>query len=156
MPDIKHAIVIEAEPQVIFPLVSTAAGFSKWWAEDVTADNPPGSVVLGFFKRATTYGLRPVSLRPPLQAHWVCETGKEWAGTKLLFDLKPDGKNTALRFTHADWQAETDYLVSCTTTWGELMFRLKAAAEGKTPGPLFPRTAWLTEFACPYRNPCPS
>ncbi len=30
-----------------------------------------------------------------------------------------------------------DYFVSCNTTWGELMFRLNAAAEGKTPGPLF-------------------
>jgi hypothetical protein len=42
-----------------------------------------------------------------------------------------------LRFTHADWAADTDYFVSCTTTWGELMFRLKSAAEGKSRGPLF-------------------
>jgi hypothetical protein len=39
-----------------------------------------------------------------------------------------------------DWRAETDYFVACTTTWGELMFRLKATAEGKTPGPLFSAT----------------
>jgi hypothetical protein len=44
---------------------------------------------------------------------------------------------TTVRFTRADWKEETDYFVSCTTTWGELMFRLKAAAEGKAPGPLF-------------------
>ena len=42
-----------------------------------------------------------------------------------------------MRFTHAEWQAETDYFVSCTTVWGELMFRLKAVAEGKPRGPLF-------------------
>jgi hypothetical protein len=28
-------------------------------------------------------------------------------------------------------------MVMCTTTWGELMYRLKAAAEGKKPEPLF-------------------
>ena len=56
---------------------------------------------------------------------------------KTFGELAPDGGNTLLRFTHADWQAETDYFVSCTTVWGELMFRIKAAAEGQTPGPLF-------------------
>jgi hypothetical protein len=35
------------------------------------------------------------------------------------------------------WQAETDYFTSCNTAWGELMFRLKAAAEGKPRGLLF-------------------
>jgi hypothetical protein len=37
-------------------------------------------------------------------------------------------------------RAETDDFVACTTTWGELMFRLKATAEGKSPGPLFSST----------------
>jgi hypothetical protein len=42
-----------------------------------------------------------------------------------------------VRFAQLDWKAETDYFTSCNTTWGELMFRLQATAEGKTPGPLF-------------------
>jgi len=32
------------------------------------------------------------------------------------------------------------YFISCNTTWGELMYRLKAAAEGKTVAPLFSAT----------------
>ncbi len=63
---------------------------------------------------------------------------EEWNGTRLLFELvEQKAGRTLLRFSHADWKAETDYFVACTTTWGELMFRLKAAAEGRTPGPLF-------------------
>lgn len=64
-------------------------------------------------------------------------TGKEWDGTRIVFALKEDQGKTTVRFAHADWKAETDSFVSCNTTWGELMFRLKAAAEGKAPGPLF-------------------
>jgi hypothetical protein len=67
----------------------------------------------------------------------LCETGAEWAGTRLLFHLVAASNGTLLRFTHAGWSSETDYFVNCTTTWGELMFRLKAAAEGKPRGPLF-------------------
>jgi hypothetical protein len=46
-----------------------------------------------------------------------------------------------LDFFHAQWRSETPYFTSCNTTWGELMFRLKAAAEGKPRGPLFRRSA---------------
>jgi hypothetical protein len=141
MPTIKHSIPIEASPEQIFPLVSSGHGFSQWWAADVTEDVPRTVVSLGFFNRATVYNLQPVRIVAPRDAEWACESGEEWNGTKLIFHLaeqKPG--RTLLRFSHADWRTETDYFVSCTTTWGELMFRLKAAAEGKTPGPLFSAT----------------
>jgi hypothetical protein len=137
MPDIKHSIQIEAPCRLVHPLVASAKGFSQWWAADVTEDSASGNVELGFFNRATTYGLHPVQIAAPKRAHWLCQTGKEWSDTRLLFDLTELKGKTLLRFTHADWQAETEYFIACTTTWGELMFRIKASAEGKTPGPLF-------------------
>lgn len=140
MPEIKHSIQVAAEARLIHPLVATAKGLSRWWAADVTENQATGSVELGFFKRATVYGLHPIQIAAPRQAHWLCQTGKEWTGTRLLFDLNEQNGQTLLRFTHADWQAETDYFVSCNTVWGELMFRLKAEAEGKKPGPLFTGT----------------
>jgi hypothetical protein len=140
MPDIKHAIQIDASPAAVFPLVGTADGFKEWWAADVTEDRAAASVELGFFNRSTIYRLRSNSIAAPLRAHWLCDSGKEWNGTRLLFDLADQNGRTQLRFTHAGWSAETDYFISCNTTWGELMFRLKSAAEGKKPGPLFTGT----------------
>jgi hypothetical protein len=140
MSDIKHSIQIDAAAQLVHPLVASAKGFSQWWASDVTEDKTSGNVELGFFNRATVYGLHPIQIAAPHQAHWLCQSGKEWSGTRLLFDLAEQNGKTLLRFTHADWQAETDYFVACTTTWGELMFRIKAVAEGKTRGPLFTGT----------------
>lgn len=135
MPDIIHSIQIAAKPEAVYPLVAAAKGFAQWWAADVI--EPDGAVELRFFNRTTEYRLRLQANQPPLQAEWVCETGKEWSGTRIVFRLTAGGPGTVLRFTHAGWQAETDYFVSCNTTWGELMFRLKAAAEGKSRGPLF-------------------
>lgn len=141
MPTIKHSIVIDAAADKIFPLVSSGRGFTQWWAEDVTEDVPRDFVSLGFFNRSTVYTLHPAHIVAPDEAAWACQSGEEWIGTRLLFSLEPQKEGrTLLRFSHADWQAETDYFVSCTTTWGELMFRLKAVAEGKTPGPLFSAT----------------
>jgi hypothetical protein len=135
MPDIEHSVQIAAKPEVIYPLVATAEGFRKWWAADVT--EPTGAVELGFFNRASVYRLQLQTEKPPIEVEWSCETGAEWTGTRIRFRLEAGKAGTLLRFTHADWQATSDYFVSCNTAWGELMYRLKAVAEGKTLGPLF-------------------
>jgi uncharacterized protein YndB with AHSA1/START domain len=138
MPDILQRIQIAAPPSTVYELAGTAEGLTRWWAEDVV-QREDGAIELGFFDRATVYRLRAASLRRNELASWRCETGQEWQGTTLEFVLQPDKSGVVLRFSHRDWQAQTDYFVSCNTTWGELMFRLKAAAEGKSPGPLFSR-----------------
>ena len=135
MSDIQHSIQIASKPETIYPLVATAKGFGQWWAADIT--EPAGAVELGFFNRTTVYRLRLKADRPPVHAEWMCETGDEWNGTHILFRLEDRGSGTLLRFTHGGWRSETDYFVSCNTTWGELMYRLKATAEGKPHGPLF-------------------
>jgi uncharacterized protein YndB with AHSA1/START domain len=135
MPDIRHAVQIAAKPEVVFPLIATGPGFSAWWAEDVTEKD--GASELGFFNRSTLYRLRMQAQEPHRRAEWQCETGTEWKDTRLIFTLEPQASGTQLRFTHAAWASETDYFLNCNTTWGALMLRLKAAAEGKSPGPLF-------------------
>jgi hypothetical protein len=137
MPDIKHCIEIDSTPEHIYPLVASGAGFSLWWAADVTEHESGGIAELGFFNRATIFRLKRTRAAASIETEWLCQTGGEWQNTKLRFRLQPSDRRTVLRFSHADWLNETDYFVTCNTTWGELMFRLKAAAEGKSPRPLF-------------------
>jgi hypothetical protein len=75
--------------------------------------------------------------KPPSNAEWVCETGDEWSGSHITFRLEDTKTGTLLHFTHGGWRSESAYFISCNITWGELMYRLKAVAEGKSPGPLF-------------------
>lgn len=138
MPDIRHMIQAAASPDRVYALASSGSGLAEWWAEDVFEEGDhPGTVTLGFFNRSTVYRLRPQRMEPGKHAEWLVETGKEWGGTRLLFSLEARGEGTVLRFSHAGWREETEYFVQCNTTWGALMFRLQAAAEGKHPGPLF-------------------
>src|SRR6266567_5448491 len=135
MADIRHSIQITSKPETIYPLVATANGLGQWWAEDINQSG--GAVELAFFNRATVYRLRLKNDKPPAEAEWSCETGEEWNGTRISFRLDQNKSGTLLRFIHGAWRAETDYFMNCNTTWGELMYRLKAAAEGKSRGPLF-------------------
>jgi hypothetical protein len=135
MADTRHSIQIAAAPEAIYPLVAAAKGFGERWAADIMES--AHTVDLGFFNRATVYRLKLVADQPPVHADWVCESGDEWGGTRISFRLEARAGGTMLRFTDAGWRSETDYFLSCNTTWGELMFRLKSAAEGKSRGPLF-------------------
>ena len=74
-------------------------------------------------------------------AGWICETGDEWNWRHLIFRLEARGAGALLRCAHAGWRAETAYFTSRNTTWGEMMFQLKAAAEGKPRGALFQAAA---------------
>jgi len=129
------SVSIDALPERVFPLAATPRGLARWWATDVSERE--GRADLGFFKGSTTYRLQPVRSVAPDAVEWRCLGEGEWTGTRLVFELTKTDDKTRLRFTHADWKAETDYFIDCTATWGELMYRLKATAEGKSPGPLF-------------------
>ena len=135
MPELIHSIEISATPRVIYPLVSTAEGLATWWAEDTR--NMEAGVELAFFDGASVYRLRPLTFAPPATAAWLCETGKEWAATRLVFHLAARGETTAVRFIHEGWREATPYFVSCNSAWGALLYRLKAVAEGSSLGPLF-------------------
>jgi len=139
--DIRHSLQTSATPDQIYPLVATAEGLGKWWATDIT--QPGETVDLGFFNRTTVYQLRLTTQEAPVTAEWVCESGDEWSGTHIVFQMEANKTGTLIRFAHAGWRSESPYFVSCNTTWGELMFRLKAVAEGRTPGPLFTREGWV-------------
>jgi hypothetical protein len=135
MPELIHSIEITATPRVIYPLVSTAEGLAKWWAEDVV--QVEAGVELAFFNRTSVYRLRSLTFAPPATASWLCETGKEWASTRIVFYLASRGDKTDVRFLHEGWREATPYFFSCNSAWGALLYRLKAVAEGSTIGPLF-------------------
>jgi uncharacterized protein YndB with AHSA1/START domain len=139
MADIRHLITIDAPRERVFPLIASGSGFARWWAAEVIEDYSTGIIEVAFFNRASVYRFKPIQGSTSWTTEWMCQAGQEWTGTRLLFELTETSGKTQLGFTHADWKAETNDFVSCKKVWEELMRRLKAAAEGKCLGPLFPK-----------------
>jgi uncharacterized protein YndB with AHSA1/START domain len=136
VPDISHLINIAVPPTTVFPLVAAGPGFRQWWAEDVVVAQD-GSAELGFYDRQTVFRLRPQTHLTERRATWVCDKGGEWAGTRLTFLLTSTDSGTLLRLEHADWREESELFTRCNTTWGALVYHLKAVAEGRSHQPLF-------------------
>ncbi len=103
----------------------------------MTEDYSTEIIEVAFFNRSTVYRFKPMKTSSPWTTEWMCQTGREWAATRLIFELRETNGQTLLDFTHADWKAETDCFLSCQKVWQELMLRLKATAEGKDLGPRF-------------------
>ena len=82
--------------------------------------------------------MKIIELTPPRRVVWRCVDGPdEWKGTTLTFDLRADGDETVVVFTHAGWHEPVEFMHHCTTAWGYYLLSLKHGLEGAkaTPWP---------------------
>jgi uncharacterized protein YndB with AHSA1/START domain len=137
MPEIRHLISIEAPPETIYTALATSAGLASWWTADSTADDTVGGKAeFGFDHKSVIFRMKIETLAPGRQVVWSCRgDNPEWVGTTLTWTIEPSDGGSLLRFTQSGWRDMTDMVATCNSTWGELMYRLKASAEGKNPGP---------------------
>lgn len=137
MSAIRHLISIEAPPQKVYALLATSAGLASWWTADSNADAAVGGkATFGFDNKSVIFRMTIEQLDPPALVVWKCDgDNPEWVGTTLSWGIEPADGGSRLRFAQSGWKSMTDMVATCNSTWGELMYRLKAHAEGKNPGP---------------------
>jgi len=137
MADLHHEIEINAPAEKVYAAITTQEGLRGWWtADSVAQPHVGGTAEFGFYNRAIVFRMRIEELKPGKRVVWAClGDHDDWKGTRLTWEIsEKDGKST-LHFTHANWRSTGSFFASCNSTWGELMYRLKAYAEGKAPGP---------------------
>lgn len=142
-----HEILIQAPAEAVFRLLATREGIAQWWTDDADANPNVGYVNrLRFDCGAVEMPFRVDRIARPRTLEWTCVTGDkvpgEWVGTRIVaaINTQPDG-GTQLAFAHEGWQPGSRTYALCNSTWGELLHRLRAAAEGKNRGPRFTRLA---------------
>jgi uncharacterized protein YndB with AHSA1/START domain len=137
MIELDHEIEIEASPNEVYEALVTQVGLRRWWTADSTAEPKEGSIAtFGFGKRSTVFRMRLDELVPGKSVRWTC-VGElpEWTNTRLAWSISTQDRATRLHLTHTDPKGTSGSCASRNSTWGELMYRLKAYVEGKNPGP---------------------
>jgi uncharacterized protein YndB with AHSA1/START domain len=143
MPDSLHEIAIEAPIRTVFEAWTTQRGLASWWTADCCVAGGPGRVnVFGFDARSVQLHFHVDAEVAPTRVQWTGIAGPkmpdEWVGTTIDVELVADGEwRTRVRFSHRDWATFEGAYRSCNTTWGELLYRLRDACEGRGSGPLF-------------------
>jgi hypothetical protein len=74
--------------------------------------------------------MKAVELVSGQRVKWQCVDGaKEWIGTELTFDLKPQKEFTILLFAQRGWKEPVEFMHYCSTKWAMYMLNLKSLCE---------------------------
>ena len=127
---IKHFLVIEAPANKIYQALTSPEGVSGWWTSQNKIGEKVGDSNIFDFGNRYHNEMKIIQLEPDKKVEWACLVGdKEWVGTKILFKIEEIDGSTALRFSHSNWQDETDFFASCNYQWGYYLMSLKLYCE---------------------------
>jgi uncharacterized protein YndB with AHSA1/START domain len=140
MPDVMHLIKIGVSPERVYQAVATAEGIQNWWTRDAVLDSKNGGEgEFGFYGHRFVIKAKVDSLEPLAHVGWnhITSTHGGFDGTTISFDLRADGSDTVLAFSHRGFQQADDNYAGATTRWSYYLFSLKRYLEdGKgTPNP---------------------
>ena len=146
---IKHEVWIDAPPQRVFELLSSAEAIGTWWdkqtqrdtAEGVVLEHSPGPEhgTVGFLVLESAPDLvkwRCVSKHPPNVP------ASEWTNTEISFHIGDRSSSpaagekwasrfpvqTVLRLEHTGWKDDARYLPFCNFAWAAVLTNLSRKA----------------------------
>jgi uncharacterized protein YndB with AHSA1/START domain len=129
MADILHRVGINAAPKKVYAALARQSGLAGWWTENTTAE-PKVGAILEFRFDGGGPDMQVKALRPGKQIKWKCVGGPgEWLGTTLTFDLKKEGKETVVQFSHRGWKKPSAFFRHCSCKWAYFLLSLKSLVE---------------------------
>ncbi len=130
MANIKHNLVIQSSMQTVYNAISTEKGLADWWTNNTVAKPEIGFVNEFRFGPNHCKKMKIKELKAPNNVTWECIGGDpEWIGTKIVFQIDKKGEDAFLKFSHLNWNEETEYFGVCTYHWGRFLDSLKALCE---------------------------
>ena len=130
MADIHHRVCIKSSSEAVYEALTTNAGLSKWWTNDVSGAGDIGSTIEFRFNGGGPDFI-VTGLIPNKKVCWQHSGSvpEPWIGTEILFLLDTDKEQTFVRFTHSGWKESSDFMAHCSTKWAVFLISLKDSLE---------------------------
>jgi uncharacterized protein YndB with AHSA1/START domain len=130
MPDILHRVELKASPAATFRAIATIEGLAQWWTNDTKGHSEVDCNIAFRFGGRGGFDMRVLEIEPEKRVLWQVVNGpREWIGTKVRFDLRPNGDATAVLFRHEGWKEPIEFMHHCSTKWAMFLMSLKALIE---------------------------
>lgn len=145
---IRHRVGINAPIEEVYKAFATREGGASWWSRTVEGDDGVGgklAFMFGSRERAATVEI--VELTAPNRVVWrfVPVSPDEWVDTTATFELRAEGDETVVLFTHAGWREPVEFMHHCTTAWAYFLLSAKHGLEGGTATP-FPDNELISSW----------
>ena len=130
MPEINHRVGIKASADKIYQALTTNEGLTTWWTNDITGAGDVGSIIkFRFNGGGPDFSVIELVPNKTVRRQHSGHVPEPWQGTEISFQLKFDGEQTFVLFTHANWQESSDFMAHCSTKWAVFLLSLKNAVE---------------------------
>ncbi len=130
MPDIIHALPVRAPMAEVFRAVASPGGLDRWWTLGSEGQPVAGSEYALDFGPDYQWRARVAEAEPPRR--FVLEmtaSDGDWAGTRVVFDLREAGEDTRLEFRHEGWREANDHYATTSYCWAMYLRILRRALE---------------------------
>jgi uncharacterized protein YndB with AHSA1/START domain len=130
MSEIRHRVGISGSGGDNKQLLTTDAGLSKWWTTDTRGAGDIGSTIEFRFGGGGP-DFEVIELIPGQVVRWrhSGEMPEDWIGSEILFELREEGKQTVVNFSHYKWEQSGEFLAHCSTKWAIFLMSLKSCIE---------------------------
>ena len=134
--DILHRVGIKAAPREVYGALTTRDRLAGWWTSDTRGKTGTGGVIHFQFGERGFIEMKVLELAPEQRVVWEVTGGPgEWIGTRVIWDLAPEGAGTTIRFKHQGWREPGDFMGHCSTKWGTFLLSLKSLLESGRGAP---------------------
>ena len=129
MVDILHRVGIKSSPEKVFRALTTIEGLSGWWTNDTQGDCNVGGVIKFHFG-AGGFDMKVLELHAGQRVLWQVVAGpEEWIGTRVSWELRPEGDYVIVLFKHQGWKEPVEFMHHCSTKWAVFLLSLKSLLE---------------------------
>lgn len=130
MPEIRHKVNINAEPEKVFAKLTTLDGLAGWWTPATAGNTDVGGRLTFAFGPDYSKDMEVVKLVPDKLVSWRCiHATEEWINTNLEFELEKEGERTVVYFSHSDWRDYTSMFSQCSYDWAMFLRSLRILCE---------------------------
>lgn len=130
MEKIEHINYIKAPIANVYEALTTQAGLSAVWTEELLVKPEVGFINEFSFGDNDLTKMKIIELSPNKRILWECvDSDPEWIGTKISFDLTEKNGTTAIVLKHFDWRELTEFYQWCNYNWAMFLLSLKSHCE---------------------------
>lgn len=143
MDSIKHKLTVTATPEAAYAALATESGIKDWWCKDSQVGETQGASSKLRFVKADMPGpvvmqFESESLEPNRRVVWTCTANDNpaWPGTKLTWEIAPNGSGSVVDFTHDGWKEGGPLYDTTVEGWQFFISSLQSYLDG---GPATPQ-----------------
>ncbi len=127
--DYTTSILVDRTPAAAFNAIMN---FRAWWSEEIEGKTDQLNETFFYhYKDVHLSKIKLVEIIPDKKlVYQVIENEfsftkdkTEWIGTKLIFELMPEGDKTRIVFTHEDWCRSMN-VTMCATMPGQVIYKV--------------------------------